>query len=147
MYLIISFRCCYSFLKELQYFPRTKAFDIQCGMDFPNRGARYLEVDVDVGSSRTAASVVGLVQGAITTLVVDIAVLLEGHEQVRSCLLHAPVVPCMREETIYHPLCILIGHTHCIQWPLPKVSPAPFSLVSYAYTTPWSLQRDTVQCT
>eukprot|EP00884_Botryococcus_braunii_P004242 jgi/Botrbrau1/13819/Bobra.0056s0061.1 len=42
------------------------------------RGPNYMEVDVDVGSSRSAAHVVGLVQGALKTLVIDIAVLLEG---------------------------------------------------------------------
>jgi len=47
------------------------------------RGPRYLEVDVDVGSSQTAARVVGLVQGALKSLVIDIAVLLEGKTQVR----------------------------------------------------------------
>lgn len=43
------------------------------------RGANYIEVDVDVGSSRSAANVVGLVQGALKSLVIDLAVLLEGH--------------------------------------------------------------------
>ena len=47
------------------------------------RGANYIEVDVDVGSSRSAANVVGLVQGALKTLVIDLAVLLEGHSTVR----------------------------------------------------------------
>ena len=47
------------------------------------RGPRYIEVDVDVGSSKTAANVVGLVQGALKSLVIDIAVLLEGHSTVR----------------------------------------------------------------
>jgi len=37
-------------------------------------------VDVDVGSSRSAAHVVGLVQGALRSLVIDIA---EGHASVR----------------------------------------------------------------
>ena len=46
------------------------------------RGPRYIEVDVDVGSSKTAANVVGLVQGALKSLVIDIAVLLEGHSTV-----------------------------------------------------------------
>jgi sensor domain CHASE-containing protein len=36
-------------------------------------------VDVDVGSSRTAAHVVGLVQGAVRGLVIDIAVLIQGN--------------------------------------------------------------------
>ena len=43
------------------------------------RGRNYIEVDVDVGSSRSAANVVGLVQGALKSLVIDLAVLLEGH--------------------------------------------------------------------
>ena len=42
------------------------------------RGPRYLEVAVDVGSSRTAARVVGLVQGALRGLEISIAVVLEG---------------------------------------------------------------------
>ena len=44
------------------------------------RGPGYLEVDVDVGSSRSAAHVVGLVQGALRGLEISIAVLLEGRE-------------------------------------------------------------------
>lgn len=48
------------------------------------RGPRYLEVDVDVGSSQTAARVVGIVQGALKGLVIDIAVLLEGKTKVTS---------------------------------------------------------------
>lgn len=48
------------------------------------RGDNYIEVDVDVGSSRTAANVVGTVQGSLKSLVIDLAVLLEGHSTV-SC--------------------------------------------------------------
>ena len=48
------------------------------------RGPNYIEVDVDVGSSRSAASVVSLVQGALSSLVVDLAVLLEGRTIVRA---------------------------------------------------------------
>ena len=44
------------------------------------KGPRHLEVDVDVGSSRSAAHVVGLVQGALRGLEISIAVLLEGRE-------------------------------------------------------------------
>eukprot|EP00891_Asterochloris_glomerata_P006240 jgi/Astpho2/6240/fgenesh1_pg.00088_%23_51_t len=43
------------------------------------RGPGYFEVDVDVGSSRAAASAVGLVRGATTSLCIDMAILLEGH--------------------------------------------------------------------
>ena len=43
-------------------------------------GPGWFEVDVDVGSSRTAAHVVGLVQGAVKGLVIDIAVLVQGNE-------------------------------------------------------------------
>ena len=49
---------------------------------FCTRGPKYLEVDVDVGSSQTAARVVGIVQGALKGLVIDIAVLLEGKTKV-----------------------------------------------------------------
>jgi hypothetical protein len=44
------------------------------------RGPRYLEVCSDVGSSRSAAHVVALVQGALRNLEISIAVLLEGRE-------------------------------------------------------------------
>ena len=43
---------------------------------------------MDVGSSRSAAHVVGLVQGALRSLVIDIAVLLEGHATVRAHTAH-----------------------------------------------------------
>ncbi|KAG9150487.1 hypothetical protein Leryth_010864 [Lithospermum erythrorhizon] len=43
------------------------------------RGPRYLEVDVDIGSSTVANGVLGLVIGAITSLVVDMAFLLQGN--------------------------------------------------------------------
>ncbi|KAK9818359.1 hypothetical protein WJX72_011272 [[Myrmecia] bisecta] len=45
------------------------------------RGPRYIEVDVDVGSSTTASSVVGMVQGALKSLVIDLAVLLQGRAE------------------------------------------------------------------
>jgi hypothetical protein len=38
-----------------------------------------MEVDVDVGSSSVAATVVNLVQGATKNLVVDMGIVLEGH--------------------------------------------------------------------
>lgn len=41
-------------------------------------GERYLEVDVDVGSSRSAAHVVSLVSGALKSLVIDLGIVLEG---------------------------------------------------------------------
>ena len=40
-------------------------------------GPNYVEVDIDVGSSSTAASVVGLVAGAVRGLVIDMAVVLQ----------------------------------------------------------------------
>ena len=52
--------------------------DPPCGC----RGKNYIEVDVDVGSSRTAANVVGTVQGSLKSLVIDLAVQLEGHSPV-----------------------------------------------------------------
>ncbi len=38
-----------------------------------------MEVDLDVGSSSVAATVVNLVQGATKSLVVDMGIVLEGH--------------------------------------------------------------------
>ena len=43
------------------------------------RGPGYMEVDIDVGSSSVAATVVNLVQGATKSLVVDMGIVLEGH--------------------------------------------------------------------
>jgi Protein ENHANCED DISEASE RESISTANCE 2, C-terminal len=60
------------------------------------RGPNYMEVDVDVGSSRSAAHVVGLVQGALKTLVIDIAVLLEGRCPVRLTDHALPSAVCVR---------------------------------------------------
>ena len=45
------------------------------------RGSNYFEVDVDVGSSRAANSVVGMVQGATNHMIIDMAVVLEGHNE------------------------------------------------------------------
>lgn len=39
---------------------------------------KYIEVDVDVGSSYTAATVVSLVSSATKSIVVDLAVVMEG---------------------------------------------------------------------
>ena len=44
------------------------------------RGPGHFEVDVDVGSSRAAASVVGLVSPVTTSLIIDMAIVLEGRE-------------------------------------------------------------------
>lgn len=43
------------------------------------RGASYLEIDVDIGSSTVANGVLGLVCGVITTLVVDMAFLVQAN--------------------------------------------------------------------
>ncbi|XP_040384014.1 protein ENHANCED DISEASE RESISTANCE 2-like isoform X1 [Oryza brachyantha] len=43
------------------------------------RGENYLEIDVDIGSSTVANGVLGLVCGVITTLVVDMAFLVQGN--------------------------------------------------------------------
>ncbi|KAL6005848.1 Protein ENHANCED DISEASE RESISTANCE 2 [Asimina triloba] len=45
------------------------------------RGSNYLEIDVDIGSSTVAKGVLGLVCGAITSLVVDIAFLVQANTQ------------------------------------------------------------------
>ncbi|XP_060179730.1 protein ENHANCED DISEASE RESISTANCE 2-like [Lycium barbarum] len=43
------------------------------------RGPKYLEIDVDVGSSTVANGVMGLVIGVITSLVVDMAFVVQGN--------------------------------------------------------------------
>ncbi|KAG6387801.1 hypothetical protein SASPL_152995 [Salvia splendens] len=43
------------------------------------RGPKYLEVDIDIGSSTVANGVLGLVVGVITTLVVDMAFLIQAN--------------------------------------------------------------------
>ncbi|KAL5724656.1 Protein ENHANCED DISEASE RESISTANCE 2 [Ranunculus cassubicifolius] len=43
------------------------------------RGSKYLEIDVDIGSSTVANGVLGLVCGVITTLVVDMAFLVQAN--------------------------------------------------------------------
>ncbi|KAK3037634.1 hypothetical protein RJ639_030411 [Escallonia herrerae] len=43
------------------------------------RGAKYLEIDVDIGSSTVANGVLGLVVGVITSLVVDMAFLVQAN--------------------------------------------------------------------
>lgn len=47
------------------------------------RGRNYFEVDVDVGSSKVATSVCGMVQGALLNLTLDMATTLEGHSAVK----------------------------------------------------------------
>ncbi|CAA7022914.1 unnamed protein product [Microthlaspi erraticum] len=41
----------------------------------------FLEIDVDIGSSAVARSVIGLVLGYVTSLIVDLAILIEGKEE------------------------------------------------------------------
>jgi len=41
----------------------------------------YVEVDIDVGSSSTASATVGLVQGAVKGLVIDMAIVLQGNNE------------------------------------------------------------------
>ncbi|KAI5069983.1 hypothetical protein GOP47_0014326 [Adiantum capillus-veneris] len=45
------------------------------------REDNYLEIDVDIGSSSVARSIINLVLGHVTSLVVDMAVLIEGREE------------------------------------------------------------------
>ncbi|XWS17753.1 hypothetical protein CRYUN_Cryun33cG0094600 [Craigia yunnanensis] len=45
------------------------------------RQDNFLEIDVDIGSSSVARSVIGLVLGYVTSLVVDLAVLIEAKEE------------------------------------------------------------------
>nr|GEW46227.1 protein enhanced disease resistance 2-like isoform X1 [Tanacetum cinerariifolium] len=46
------------------------------------RHDNFLEIDVDVGSSSVARSVIGIVLGYVTSIVVDLAIIIEGKEQV-----------------------------------------------------------------
>ncbi|XP_074364798.1 protein ENHANCED DISEASE RESISTANCE 2-like isoform X2 [Apium graveolens] len=45
------------------------------------RQDNFLEIDVDIGSSSVARSVIGLVLGYVTSLIVDLAILIEGQEE------------------------------------------------------------------
>ncbi|KAL9223925.1 hypothetical protein vseg_000010 [Gypsophila vaccaria] len=45
------------------------------------RQDNFLEIDVDIGSSAVARSVIGLVLGYVTSLVVDLALLIEANEE------------------------------------------------------------------
>ncbi|KAM7265417.1 hypothetical protein ACFE04_003100 [Oxalis oulophora] len=45
------------------------------------RQDNFLEIDVDIGSSSVARSVIGLVLGYVTSIVVDLAILIEAKEQ------------------------------------------------------------------
>ena len=65
---------------QLQANLRGILIKVQCIL---HRGPRYLEVDLDVGSSRSASHVVGLVNGALKGLTIDLAIVLEGRFQAR----------------------------------------------------------------
>ncbi|OAE20171.1 hypothetical protein AXG93_194s1020 [Marchantia polymorpha subsp. ruderalis] len=45
------------------------------------REDNFLEIDVDIGSSSVARGVIGLVLGYVTSLVVDLAILIEAKEE------------------------------------------------------------------
>ncbi|KAM0002619.1 putative pleckstrin domain, START domain, protein ENHANCED DISEASE RESISTANCE 2 [Helianthus debilis subsp. tardiflorus] len=45
------------------------------------RQDNFLEIDVDIGSSSVARNVIGIVLGYVTSIVVDLAILIEGKEQ------------------------------------------------------------------
>ena len=77
---------------------------------WPRRGPRYAEVDIDVGSSSVAAAVVGLVQGATRSLVVDIGIVLEGHtrEELPEALL-GTVRVSTSWASCYRPVCLFEG--------------------------------------
>ena len=55
---------------------------------------------MDVGSSQTAARVVGIVQGALKGLVIDIAVLLEGKTKVTEIFCLITSVPLLVDRQI-----------------------------------------------
>ena len=75
-----------------------------------------MEVDIDVGSSSVAATVVNLVQGATKSLVVDMGIVLEGHspEELPESLL-GTVRACPDEASVAGLACTtldasLLGH-------------------------------------
>ncbi|XP_074360655.1 protein ENHANCED DISEASE RESISTANCE 2-like, partial [Apium graveolens] len=45
------------------------------------RHDNFLEINVDIGSSSVARSVIDLVLGYVTSLIVDLTILIEGHEE------------------------------------------------------------------
>ncbi|CAI9759510.1 unnamed protein product [Fraxinus pennsylvanica] len=75
------------------------------------RGPKYLEIDVDIGSSTVANGVLGLVIGVITTLVVDMAFLVQanttdelperliGAVRVSHIELSSAIVPVLKSDT------------------------------------------------
>ncbi|PSS08157.1 Protein ENHANCED DISEASE RESISTANCE 2-like [Actinidia chinensis var. chinensis] len=46
------------------------------------RQDNYLEIDVDIGSSSVARSVISLVLGYVTSIVIDLAILIEAKQEV-----------------------------------------------------------------
>ena len=46
-----------------------------------HRGANYFEIQVDVGSSKVAGSIMGLVKSYATSLVIDLAFLIEAQQE------------------------------------------------------------------
>jgi len=46
-----------------------------------HRGSNYFEVDIDIASSTVARNVVGLVEKSTRTVVVDLAILMEGKKE------------------------------------------------------------------
>lgn len=65
------------------------------------RQDNFLEIDVDIGSSSVARSVIGLVLGYVTSLVVDLAVLIEASEETElpEHLLGTVRLNCLRLDT------------------------------------------------
>ena len=44
-----------------------------------HKGEGFFEIDIDIGSSKVAGAIMGLVKGYTKSLVIDIAFVLEGH--------------------------------------------------------------------
>lgn len=65
-----------------------------------DRGPNYFEVDIDVGSSKSAASVVGLVQGALKGLVIDMGITMEGHSKVAMPLAAFPTAQLVQSKSL-----------------------------------------------
>ena len=57
----------------------------------------YLEIDVDVGSSKVGGGILGMVKGSAKALTIDLSFLLEGHQEdelperlIGGCRIHKP---------------------------------------------------------
>lgn len=55
----------------------------------------YLQIDVDIGSSSVARSIIGLVLGYVTSIVVDLAILIEVLRNTLQVRLRPEAIACL----------------------------------------------------